>query len=207
MPSVAEAARAEAGNFPLSLFRLSVVQYRKMIAKGIIPEDDRIELLFGLLVNKMPHNPPHDGAISILQAHLASLLGMGWFIRIQFALVVGKNSQPEPDLAIVHGPIKRYLKQHPASKEVGLVIEVADSSLATDRSSKGALYAGGRIPRYWIINIPEQQVEAYTEPKAGSAARYRSRVDYGLGEQVPVVLQDRTLGYLAVSDLFPEASD
>lgn len=45
-----------------------------------------------------------------------------------------------------------------------MLIEVSDSTLEKDRSVKKDIYAKANIPEYWIINIPDQQVEIFSKP-------------------------------------------
>lgn len=188
-------------------FRFTVTQYQKMVAEAIISADAHVELLNGKVVNKMARNPPHDTALSLAQEEIAAVLSAEWYIRVQMAVVLGKSNQPEPDIAVVLAPIKRYLKQHPTLKDIGMLVEVADSSLLQDRRDKIPIYAGGRIPWCWIVNIADEIVEVYSDPKGGASPEYRKRRDYHLGEKVPVVLLGRTVGQVEVKKLFSEETE
>ncbi len=184
------------------LYRITVAQYHRMIQTGILTEDHRVELLEGMIVNKMPHNPPHDGTITRIQRRLARQLSDDWLIRVQCAITT-KDSEPEPDLAIVKGPEDIYFTRHPVPRNIALLIEVADTTLESDRMVKGLLYARARIPIYWIINLNERQVEVYTEPKGGKSPAYRRRTDFGINTKIPLVIEDSEVGQVIVSDLFP----
>ena len=188
-------------------FRFTVAQYQEMIAKGIISADARVELLNGKVVNKMARNPPHDTTLSLTKDELEVAISAEWYIRVQMAVVLGKTGQPEPDIAVVLAPIKRYLTQHPVLKDIGMLVEVADSSLLQDRRDKAPIYAGGRIPWFWIVNVADRFVEVYSEPKGGASPEYRKREDYLVGAKVPVVLNGKIVGHVEVAKLFPEEAD
>jgi Uma2 family endonuclease len=81
---------------------------------------------------------------------------------------------------------------------------VADSSLQRDRSLKKRLYAAARIPVYWIVNLLANQIEVYPEP-SGPAEKpdYQQQQSYGLADMVPVVIDGREVGRLAVQELVP----
>src|SRR5271166_6229315 len=111
-----------------SLARFSVARYQRMIETGILTADDKVELLENYVVLKMPRNPPHDGTIDLVHAALPPHVPSGWLLRIQQAVVL-PDSQPEPDFAIVRGGPRSFLTRHPGAAEVGLLIEVANSSL------------------------------------------------------------------------------
>jgi hypothetical protein len=185
-------------------FRFTVAQYQKMISKGIIAADARVELLEGKVVNKLARNPPHDVTLCLTQEELKPICAPDWVLRGQMAVVIGKFSQPEPDIAVVLGPYGRYAKQHPLAKEIGMLTDIADSTLLANRRAKIPIYAGARIPWFWIVNIPERIVEVYSDPKGGAAPEYRKRQDYKLGDKVPVILDGRTVGQVEVSRLFPD---
>ncbi|MBL8800239.1 MAG: Uma2 family endonuclease [Planctomycetia bacterium] len=187
---------------PRELYRFTVAKYLDLVAAGVLGPDDHVELLEGWLVQKMSRNPPHDGTLNLIIPLLLSLLPLDYVLRNQSALVLAR-SVPEPDLAMVRGPGTLYLKRHPRPADVGLLIEVADSSRLLDRREKGKLYAEARIPEFWLINLVETQVEVYTQPKGGKSPAYKQRQDYQAGQEVPLILNGQEVGRLAVSSLCP----
>jgi Uma2 family endonuclease len=186
----------------LPLYRFSVEQYHQMIQAGVLREGERLELLEGWLVPKMTINPPHPVAIKLLENELASRLPADWITRTQ-APVTTRDSEPEPDVSVVRGPVRRYRDHHPSPDEIALVIEVADSSLAEDRTVKARLYAAARLPIYWIVNLVDGQVEVYTEPRGGRNPRYRQRQDYAAEDAVPLLIAGPDCGTIPVGDLLP----
>ena len=189
---------------PFPVRRFTVDEYHQMIRVGIITEDDDVELLEGWIVPKMGRNPPHDAVISMVMMDvLTPRLPQGWFCRGQSAITTS-DSEPEPDLAVVRGRPRDYLERHPGSADMAIVIEVADSTLASDRLYKGQMYSAAAVPVYWIINLVDDQVEVYSDPTGPAPAPvYRTRRDYKAGELVPVVLDNRDLGPVAAWELLP----
>src|SRR5207237_675891 len=95
-----------------SLRRFSVGEYHRMIQAGVLTDEDKVELLDGYVVLKMPRNPPHDGTIDLLKDALPALLPAGWLMRVQQAITLSE-SEPEPDLALARGNKRSYLARHP----------------------------------------------------------------------------------------------
>lgn len=183
--------------------RFSVAEYQRLTELGILTEDDNLELLEGYLVLKMSRNPPHDGSLHRALKQLARALPARWDLRVQSAVTLA-DSQPEPDLAVVREDAGGYSTRHPGAADVGLAVEVADTTLAGDRADKGRIYARASIPIYWIVNVVERQVEVYTGPSGATAApEYGSRVDYLAGQAVPLELAGVVVASLAVNDLLP----
>lgn len=183
-----------------NLHRVSVEQYQAFIASGALTDDDQIELLDGYLVNKMPRNAAHDMAILLLLEALQAAVPGGWCVRGQCGVRLAA-SQPEPDAAIVRGRLRDYTSQ-PRAGDIGLVVEVADSSLRRDRRLKAAIYAEAGLPVYWIVNLTDRVVEVYTRPNAAER-RYEDRADIPVGETIPLVLDGAEVARLSVAEFMP----
>jgi Uma2 family endonuclease len=194
-----------ANGFPAaSLYRLSVEQYHDMIRKGILKDGDPVEMVEGVLVKKMTKNPPHTFATQALRDLLPALLPSGWFVNDQEP-VTTEDSQPEPDVAVIRGERRHFLveRRHPGPQDTTLVIEVADSSLDFDQTTKLRAYARSRIPVYWIVNLVDRRVQVYTDPTgpAVDPPTYQQRQDFGPADEVPVVLDGHEVTHIAVRDL------
>lgn len=198
-PRSAPAFRSPFGGLA-GLRRFSVREYHDMIAKGMLGESDPVELLEGLLVLKMPRSIAHDYAITALEMYLRRLVPNPYVVRGQCAATFS-DSEPEPDLIVARGPLSEYRKRHPGPSDALLVVEVSASSLDRDRTDKGRIYARGGIPIYWIVNVEERIVEVYSDPVGGAAAEYRGHIDYSVSELVPLVLEGREVGTIAVAEL------
>ena len=187
------------------IWPLSLEQYHQMIRAGILTEDDPVELLEGRLVRKMSKNPPHRRAKRRLLHALGRIVPGGWYVEEQEPISIAASpSEPEPDVFIARGSDDDYIDRNPGPADLALVVEIADSSLAIDRGTKKGIYAGAAIPAYWIVNIPGRRIEVYSDPTGPSATPdYRSRRDYGEAEEIPLVLDGREVGRVAVRDVLP----
>jgi Uma2 family endonuclease len=195
------AVAAQATGSGVVPYRLTVRQFLKAIDAGVFPEGARVELLGGLLVDKMTKNDPHDFAISELGDALRGLLPPGFFVREEKSVVLGRNWRPEPDIAVVRTPRPRFRSGAPRAADLAFLVEVADASYATDRGPKWRRYAGCGVAVYWIVNIPQARIEVYGAPAGrGRSATYRDCTTYGPDEQVPVVLDGREVGRVAPRD-------
>jgi Uma2 family endonuclease len=186
-----------------STFRFSVARYQRMIEAGILTPEDKVELLENYVVLKMPRNPLHDGTLDLVKAALLPQTPSGWLPRIQQTVALS-DSQPEPDFAFVRGDARAYLTRHPGPADVGLIVEVAESSLLRDQRDKARIYARGGIPCYWIINLVDRRIEVYTQPSGPIAVpAYASFQFYQPGDSVPLVLDGNTVGTVPVDQLLP----
>jgi Uma2 family endonuclease len=178
--------------------RLSAERYLALVDEGVLGPEDRVELLEGVVVSMSPQNPLHAATVSLVYAALAAAVGTRAAVRSQLSFVAGPWSVPEPDIVVVPGTLRDYARAHPSTAL--LVVEVADTSLPTDRLTKAAIYAAAEIPEYWIVNVRDGRVEVHRDPDA-SVARYRdTKIAVG-GERLALVaLPDVAVG---VADLLP----
>jgi Uma2 family endonuclease len=185
------------------LRRFSRAEYHKMGEVGIIHPDERTELLDGVIVEKPMQGPSHVAVTRRLAARLPRHLPLGWFVQTQDPVGL-PNSEPEPDAAVLKGDETSYDAHHPEMTDVGIVIEVADSTLRSNRREKGRLYAEAVLPVYWIINVADEQIEVYTNPDPNANPLfYADRMDYKPGQDVPIVLDGAPVGSIPAADLLP----
>jgi Uma2 family endonuclease len=182
--------------------RFTPAQYHALIQSGIIQEGEPVELLEGYLVEKGMRNPPHEMSLRRMTARLPRCVS-GWFLQVQGAISLGE-SEPEPDGVFLRGDETACDGRLPTVADIGLVVEISDSSLAFDRRDKGRIYANAGIACYWIINVADGQIEVYSDPDTSATPpAYRTRTDYKPGDAVPITLDGQIAGTIPASELLP----
>ncbi|MBC7971728.1 MAG: Uma2 family endonuclease [Verrucomicrobia bacterium] len=144
--------------------RFTIAEYHRLTEIGFFAEDDRVELIRGEINKMAAKGTSHTVCCSNLLAALAKLIADQATLRCQDPISLPSGSEPEPDFAILRRRSDNYLSGHPTPEDILLVIEIADSSLDYDREVKRSLYAEAGIAHYWIFNLIEQCLEAYSEP-------------------------------------------
>ena len=181
----------------LDLYRMTVDEYERL-AEAAVLDDPRVELIDGYLVRKMTKKPPHVIAVEGMRDALLALALPGWRVMIQDPVRIPDFD--EPDVALARGTRKDYKGRHPGPHEIGLIVEVADSSLPTDRGEKLAAYARGGVPRYWIVNLVYGVIETYFSPVVAAGGYQALRV-YHPGDEVPVVIDGQEVGRIAAGEI------
>jgi Uma2 family endonuclease len=172
----------------------TVDQYDALIENGILPESGRFELIHGRVVEKDMKGPPHTVASERTRRAIDRLLPPGWRTREEKPVRIPPDSEPEPDVSVVRGEIEEYENQDPGPDDVALVVEVTRSTVAKDRAMI-PVYAGGGIPVYWIVNVPDRQLELYADRSAPVILTENDRVD--------LVIDGKVVGQIPVVDLLP----
>ena len=184
------------------VFPLTVEQYHTMIETGVLTDDDPVELIEGVLVFHMPKNPPHTYVLEAVTETLRPLLPSGWTLRAQEPVTLD-DGEPEPDVVIARGNRRRYRQRHPGPADVGIVIEVSDSTLDRDRGTKLRSYARAGIAEYWIVNVAEQVIEVRTEPLSdGTEPSYRHTRFISAPKTMSLILGGETVAEISVRDFF-----
>lgn len=144
-------------------------EYDRLVEAGAF-ENERVELVRGILLAMSPQGPGHAYATRKLNRILVVAVGERAEVQSHSPIALGDDSEPEPDVALIPpGGDARSLPTSPL-----LVVEVSDSSLGADRKVKAILYAQAGIPEYWIVSLPEDLVEVRDQPENGVYQRLRT---------------------------------
>lgn len=146
-------------------YPISVELYHIMAERGTFAPDDRVELIDGEIIEMSPIGSRHARVVDFLNDFLVKRIDGNYIVRIQNPIVVGDLSEPQPDIAVVARRDDFYRDGHPTGKDVALVVEVSDSTIAFDRSRKLPKYAEAGIPETWLIDLESEHVEVHFSPK------------------------------------------
>lgn len=144
--------------------RFTIDEYHRLADLGFLSEDDRVELIRGEIIQMSAKGTLHTTCCRNLVEELVKLLAGQAQVQCQDPIALSSKSEPEPDFAILRKRADNYLSGHPNPPDILLVIEIADSTLKYDRDVKLPLYAEAGISDYWIFNLVENHLEAYSEP-------------------------------------------
>lgn len=151
---------------------ITVKEYYRMLEVGILKADENLELINGQIFQQIaPQNSYHAAAISRTNRILFGCFFANALVRLQLPINLNESSEPEPDIALVKFEPTDYENSHPTAADVLLIIEVADSTLATDLTLKNTLYAQAGIQDYWVLDVKNQQLHVLREP---TTAGYQS---------------------------------
>ena len=196
LPYILAVMRATVSDVSSGHYRLSRAEYDRAVEAGAFEPDAKLELINGTLRAMTPEGSRHALGIDNVAECLREVFGSRFYIRIQHPLAADDYSEPEPDVAVVHGPMRDYRDAHPTSAV--LVVEVSDTSLREDRTLKQRLYARCGIPEYWILALPENRLEVYRNPAGDS---YQSVTNHKAGDKIaPLARPD---AQIVVDNLLP----
>ncbi|MEO2092076.1 MAG: Uma2 family endonuclease [Gemmataceae bacterium] len=188
---------------PPQPFRWTIKQYRELSKTGLF-HDKKTMLLYGVLYVMVMPNPPHDTALGLTEDWLRSVFTPpGHHVRNQMGFDIGEDTDPGPDLAVVQGDRRAYAQQTPTTAV--LIVEVSETTLFTDITTKAEKYATAKVPEYWVIDLENRQLIVFREPvelPAGlGASAYRQRNTYGPDATIaPLAAPTATV---RVADLLP----
>ena len=148
-----------------------------MLEAGILRDGEALELIDGLLIYRdrsarggdpKTIGEKHNLVIKLLARLEADLEGLGAQMQTQGPVRLSETNEPEPDGAVVRGGPRDCSARVPAGADVESIIEVADSSLEYDRSTKAAMYARAGLAQYVIVNVRDARIEVLEQPAEGT---------------------------------------
>ena len=145
----------------------NVDEYYRMAESGILSEGDRVELIEGEVIEMSPIGKRHAACVKRLNRLLNRQVGELAIVGVQDPISIDDFSEPQPDLVLLKPRTDFYSNLHPAPADVLAIIEVADTSVVYDRDVKLPIYARVGIPEAWLVVLPKDSIEVYSEPKNG----------------------------------------
>lgn len=145
----------------------NVAEYYRMAEAGLFSPNDRVELIEGEVIDMSPIGGRHAGCVNRLNKLLNRNVGDLAIASVQNPIGIDEFSESQPDLALLKPRADFYSNSHPVPADVLLVIEVCDASVEYDRTVKLPLYARAGIPEAWLLILPDDTIETYSNPKDG----------------------------------------
>lgn len=180
LPVVPVVPPPPAVQLPPQPYRWTLKQYRELNKIGFF-DDKRTVLLNGVICVMPNPDPPHDTALSLTAIWLATVFTAGYYIRNQMSFNVGEDTDTGPDLCVVTGSVRDYATAAPTVAV--LIVEVSDSTLSADITTKAEKYATAGVPDYWVIDLQHRELIVFRDPvplPAGlGATAYRQRNTFG----------------------------
>jgi Uma2 family endonuclease len=137
-------------------------EYYKIAETGVF-DGQHVELIKGEIFEMSPQKSEHAAVVAQLDKLLGSIFEpQGYSLRVQLPLDLGEDSEPEPDITVVAGEPMDYRDAHPTT--AALIVEVAETTVRSDRAHKASLYAEAGIADYWIVNLVDRQLEIRRNP-------------------------------------------
>jgi Uma2 family endonuclease len=203
MSSVLEQPPVETDSSPEEVpYLFSTDEFYRLLDCEFFPREARVGLWEGRIYEKMSKTQAHAATSIDVNMQLVRALPPGWSVSGENPLTVGPNKAPLPDLVVLRGIGKNYLKRRPEAADVGLVVEFSLTSLKLDKGSKLESYAKAGIVAYWVLNLKDIVIHAYESP-IPEEGRYGSVMNYAPGESIPFTLDGVRVALIAVSDLLP----
>jgi Uma2 family endonuclease len=139
-------------------------EYHRMGEAGILKPGERVELIRGEIVQMSPIGKRHVAFVDNLNELLVTRLAGRAIVSVQNPVALSDDTEPEPDLKVIRRRAVPYKEREAFAEDTLLLIEVAETSLRYDRTTKPRLYAEAGIPDYWIVDCANESVEIFRAP-------------------------------------------
>ena len=147
-------------------------------------ESQHFELIEGELINKTGKKQPHVFGVRRAARSLRQVFGWDSVFTeapINVAPQDRATNEREPDLYVLKAAPIEFGDLAPRPSDLALVVEIADTTLNFDLTTKAALYARAGIPEYWVLDLNGRRLIVHRDPSSGV---YKSVVAYSDQERV-----------------------
>ena len=182
--------------------KFTVDEYYRMAEVGILHPDERVELIDGEITLMAPIGSRHGSGVARVTTQFVNRSAGAVQVWPQNSVHLGEDLELQPDIAILNPREDTYAESNPRPGNILIIIEVSDTTLSYDRDVKSRIYAEANVPETWIMNLPEDCIEAFTQPGSDG---YAQHAIYRRGDTIsPSTLPDVQF---AVEDLLPPAPE
>jgi Uma2 family endonuclease len=164
----------------IAKYSFTAEEFQRLGEAGILRQDVRLELIDGEIFEISPVGSQHAACVKFLSGLLNRLFGNTFIVGVQDPVRLNDFSEPQPDVSLLRWRDDYYRSAHPGPADVLLIVEVADTTVAKDSKMKVPLYARSGIVETWLVNIPEDRIEVYSDSVNGT---YRRAEVFGRGEE------------------------
>ncbi len=173
-------------------------EYHTLGELGVL-DDRRVEFIKGEIIEMSPKGWPHVVACRKTAELLEkAFAGIGWVARQEPLTTI--DSEPEPDVSVHSGRFEDYAN-HPTSAL--LIVEVADTSLDYDTTTKAELYATANIPDYWVLDLVNSRLLVFRDPMPTAIGGGAYRTHFELGPTQSITSLSAPGYSIRVADLLP----
>ena len=152
-------------------------------ASGLL-DQQHLELVEGELIDKMGKNRPHVTVLWVLRAWLQRVFGEPFVLTespIDISPEDNPSNEPEPDVIVLKRDVWSFRTANPGPQDLRLVVEVSDTTLNFDLTTKATLYARAGIVEYWVFDVSGRRLIVHRHPQAG---KYTATLVYNEQESV-----------------------
>lgn len=186
-------------------YDLTIDVFSRIVESGLIPRDRRVFLINGRLYEKMAKTKAHGSIGAAVTRAVDRRLPDGWSLWPESTIVLDPNNAPLPDFAVVRsGDLlgRAAPERYPGPADIGLLIEVAVTSLQDDLTTALEQYARASIPVYWVVDVLGRRILVHTEPRVIDGRGEYARVEtYRPGQSLPLVLDGHEVARIPFDEL------
>jgi Uma2 family endonuclease len=195
-------SQAPAADVP---YDLTIDVFSRMVESDLIPRDRQVFLSNGRLYEKMAKTKAHGSVGAAINRAVARRLPQDWSLWPESTIVLDPTNAPLPDFAVVRsGDLvgRATPDRYPGPGDIGLLIEVAVTSLHADLTTALEQYARASIPVYWVVDVLGRRILVHTEPRIVDGRGEYARVEtYRPGQSLPLVLDGQEVARIPFDEL------
>jgi Uma2 family endonuclease len=142
-------------------------------------DQQKLELIEAELISNVGKNRPRVNVMALVQAWMIRVFGAE-FVNSETTIDVAPEdnptSEPQPDIIVLNRSTWEFPEGNPKPEDIRLLIEISDTSVGFDLTTKAVLYGRAGICEYWVFDVGAGRLIVHRDPAQGlykSVAAYR----------------------------------
>lgn len=175
--------------------RFTLDDVLRMQEAGILDESARVELIDGALVEMASEGAPHSWIKMQIAKRFMALVGDAVEVMVESTLRLAPTYAPDPDLYLYDAALSLRAV---TGANVGLVVEIAQSTVKSDLAFKAEMYAQHGVRDYWVVDVNTDKIIVHRDTVDGV---YRNITRYSAHDTVTALVLPNVA--LSLADLPP----
>ena len=159
-------------------YRFTLDDVLRMEEVGILEDASRLELIDGVLIQRVPEDAPHALMKMRIAKRFFALPDNATQMIISSTLRLEPTTALDPDFFLYDAALPLSTV---TGANVGLVVEIAGATLKSDLTAKADLYAQHGVREYWVVDVNTDTVITHRTLAGGT---YRDVVHHSARDTV-----------------------
>lgn len=156
-----EAAQGEADAVP---YHWTVERFYRAADADVFDDPSLLELIQGRIIEKMPQDPIHRAVRVRLGRQLRTAFASRLVVMEECPVHLAYDTELIADVVAAYGKESDFDARHPVGNDVAVLVEVANTTMASDLGEKAMQYAQSEVNDYWVVLVKESAIVVHRQP-------------------------------------------
>lgn len=145
-------------------YHWTVERFYRAADASVFDDPSRLELIQGRIMEKMPQDPIHRAVRVRLGRQFRAAFASRLVVMEECPVHLAYDTELIADVVAAHGKETDFDARHPVGEDIAVLVEVANTTTASDLGEKAMQYAQSEVNDYWVVLVKESAVVVHRQP-------------------------------------------